>query len=608
MTAVYRLLFILCFSFLCSNLYASPQVIDQHSVRQTLPLNGNWHLSVNGFDADILIPTSIPFYGGVSTWTKQIELNLSQAPAVAFVEFKGIAGSAIVKMNGVEVGVLHPFTERRIDVAGAIDHQGPNELVVEIDDRLNIDTVPGADLDNLILVHGPIAHTFPFAWAADTGIIRDVNFVYSDEPVVTALLINQTVNDDLTRADLNVRIDIDYPVQINAYATVGILDEDGSLAGSCWHYGIHDSNFDCDIAIENPGLWSTDNPRLYDVVVFLYTLDGEVDAVYDRTGIKKTEIRGNAFYLNNERVFLRGVTRHDEYGQTGFVVNPVLLEKDINLIKASGANFVRTIHYPPDEAFLRRADEVGLLVSEEVPTWAHMDRAVPQQIAQEMVKSMVERDMNHPSVLFWVMGTANDMNEAEAYFPGAKQVARSMDLHRPISIQFDPGPFQVDEQLEYIDRAEAAGMDFFMQSYYWQFSNLDNTLQNLPDDFPVVASEWSGSEGSNRGPLTEPGGIAFFDFADPIGTGDFPEEYQALTMFQVNLGWFDHFVAVETENDPLPVAGLIYFNWNDITWTGIDFFYSGHEQKLRSGLVYEDREIKQLPFEMFKLFTSLMPQ
>ncbi|MCP4766469.1 MAG: hypothetical protein GY875_09370 [Gammaproteobacteria bacterium] len=198
MTAVYRLIFILNFSFLCSNLYASPQVIDQNSARQTFPLNGVWHLSVNDFEADILVPTGIPFLGGVSKWTKQIELNISQAPAVAIVEFKGIAGSAIVKMNDIEVGVLHPFAEKRIDVAG-----------------------------------------------------------------------------------------------------------------SCWHYGVHDSGFDCDIAIENPKLWSTDNPRLYDVFVSLYTSDGRVDTVYDRTGIKKTEIRGNAFYLNNKRLFLRGITRQE---------------------------------------------------------------------------------------------------------------------------------------------------------------------------------------------------------------------------------------------------------------------------------------------------------
>ncbi len=79
-------------------------------------------------------------------------------------------------------------------------------------------------------------------------------------------------------------------------------------------------------------------------------------------------------------------------------------------------------------------------------------------------------------------------------------------------------------------------------------------------------------------------------------------------MLQVILAWINYFAAVETENDPLPVAGLVYYNWSDTTWTGITFPYPGHEQKVRTGLVYEDREIKQYPFEMFKFFTSLMPQ
>ncbi len=74
--------------------------------------------------------------------------------------------------------------------------------------------------------------------------------------------------------------------------------------------------------------------------------------------------------------------------------------------------------------------------------------------------------MNHPSVLFWLMGSVNDLQEAEMYFPGAKQVARSIDTHRPVSIQFDPGPYLVDEQMQYIAKAKELGMDFYMQSAY----------------------------------------------------------------------------------------------------------------------------------------------
>lgn len=75
---------------------------------------------------------------------------------------------------------------------------------------------------------------------------------------------------------------------------------------------------------------------------------------------------------------------------------------DARTLKEMGLNIVRTSHYPDSPAFLDACDRLGLLVLEEIPGWQHIgeDRHW-RKLCVENVKAMIERDINHPSVVLW---------------------------------------------------------------------------------------------------------------------------------------------------------------------------------------------------------------
>ena len=167
--------------------------------------------------------------------------------------------------------------------------------------------------------------------------------------------------------------------------------------------------------IDKPRLWSAEKPNLYPVSIELKTTP--VEEVFEHfdyhLGVKKVECVGEVFKINGKKVKLRGVNRHDHHPLTGRYVDDATYEKDIALMKQANINFLRTSHYPDREYLYELCDRWGIYVMDEAnqeshgygyankvmgedPAWkdAHVDRAV----------SLVQRDKNHPSVIFWSLG------------------------------------------------------------------------------------------------------------------------------------------------------------------------------------------------------------
>ena len=112
--------------------------------------------------------------------------------------------------------------------------------------------------------------------------------------------------------------------------------------------------------------WSAENPRLYQLTVHLLSPQGDIaaEASYE-LGFRRVEIRGLDLLINGERVFIRGINRHDFDRETGRVVSPESMRADLVQMKQFGFNAVRTSHYPNDPAFLDLTDKLGLYVVAE---------------------------------------------------------------------------------------------------------------------------------------------------------------------------------------------------------------------------------------------------
>ena len=166
--------------------------------------------------------------------------------------------------------------------------------------------------------------------------------------------------------------------------------------------------------LDNPRLWSAEKPNLYTYGIDLLDNTGQRTEHFDyHLGVKRVECVGEIFKINGKNVKLRGVNRHDHHPVTGRYVDDKTYELDITLMKQANINFLRTSHYPDREYLYELCDRWGIYVMDEAnqeshgygyankvmgedPEWkdAHVDRAV----------SLVQRDKNHPSIIFWSLG------------------------------------------------------------------------------------------------------------------------------------------------------------------------------------------------------------
>lgn len=164
--------------------------------------------------------------------------------------------------------------------------------------------------------------------------------------------------------------------------------------------------------------WSAEIPNLYDLIITLSINGVEVEAIRQRVGFKHTEIKGNVFYFNNEKIKLLGVNHHDTNPKTGYVLTVDDMENDIKICKEFNVNCIRTSHYPPDPTFLDLCDEYGIYVIDEADIETHgiMPR---NHISHDLkwkrhywdrVLRMFQRDSNHASITMWSLG-----NEAGGY-------------------------------------------------------------------------------------------------------------------------------------------------------------------------------------------------
>jgi Glycosyl hydrolases family 2, TIM barrel domain/Glycosyl hydrolases family 2 len=572
------------------------------SQKNTLLLNGDWTVQINGQTMTVQVPTNVFFVGNVSVWTKSFTLNLQQAPVVAYLDFGGIANTATVKLNGFSIGSLVAYTHARLDVTTALSASGLNVLEVDIDDRLVPTTLPGGATGPFVAAFGNIGYMLPVAWAPTPGIVRNVSLFYSDRPAIMDAMASEVVSADLTQVTVTVKLLI-AGTSTGDTASVAIAGN-GAIVGSCQAKHKPNTDLACAISLRLPRLWSPSSPNLYDLWVELQDSQGVADFIHDQTGFRRFESRGNQLYLNGQPLFLRGITRHDIYANGSFVADEPTIVQDLQRLKQLGVNYIRCIHYPPDPRVAVIADQMGILLSEEIPAYADFTNPVVIQTAQSMMAAMIERDFNRPSVIFWIAGNGNVL-----YAPYLQQTAASAkaaDSTRPVSFVVDD-PLAVTPPVMQTDLGiiNSAGMDLYLQNGYWWPWVIAALVPSMPTDKPIIITEWAGAEGSNRGPLGPPSTAAFPGWTYD-GTGTFSEEFQATTMLYTLDGWLPYVTCTQSQTPC--VTGLTFYNFQDIEWPGLPFFGQGHYQTLHSGLFYEDRTPKAWPMAIFQYGISVLPQ
>ena len=158
-----------------------------------------------------------------------------------------------------------------------------------------------------------------------------------------------------------------------------------------------------------PALWNPEFPNRYQVVVSINAGKKTIHQITQKFGFRTVEVRPeDGIYVNNQKIIFKGVCRHTFWPSSGRTSSKQLAIDDVNLMKDMNMNAVRMSHYPPDQYFLDVCDSMGLFVLDELAGW---QKFYDTPTAKRLVKQVVERDVNHPSIVLWDNGNEGGFNK-----------------------------------------------------------------------------------------------------------------------------------------------------------------------------------------------------
>ena len=391
----------------------------------TIPVPGNWE--VQGYGMPIYTNVNYPFAKNppfiphddnpTGCYRHRFVIPEAWDNRRVILHFESGLAAMYVWVNGIEVGYSEGTkTAVEFDITGMVQH-GENVLAVK----------------GLRWADGSYLEDQDF-WRL-SGFDRGVKVYTVDDVRIADMFVISDLDEDYKRGlyTSTVTIENGRSQQFNGSVELQLIDKEGRVLIKESKQLVVEAGSTVDVAIERGlakvDLWSHEFPNLYTTLVALRGSDGAViEATSTRTGFRKVEIKDAQLLLNGRRLMINGVNIHEHNPATGHVVNRELMLKDIALMKQHNINAVRTSHYPQPTEWYDLCDEYGILLVDEANIEAHgcgtgwhesypqfhpSHRAEWMGTHHDRVRSMVERDKNHPSVILWSMG--NESSDGEVY-------------------------------------------------------------------------------------------------------------------------------------------------------------------------------------------------
>ncbi len=332
-----------------------------------------------------------------------------------FIVFEGSMTDTDVKVNGKTAGPTHrgSFYRFKYNITDKLIYGAKNLLEAEVGKMSSDMSVNNAER---------LADYWVFGGIYRPVYLEAVNREYIDYISVDA------------QSDGRFAMQV-FPKNImsGARVTAEITDMKGrKIASASVLLKKGDSVTTVKTAVAGVSPWTSETPNLYKVNVSLQRNDKTLYRLQERFGFRTIEVRrGDGIYVNGVQVKMKGVNRHCWWPETGRTLNDSLQLVDVNLIKEMNMNAVRCSHYPPDKRFLELCDSLGLYVINELAGW---QKAYSTVAGKPLVREMVQRDLNHPSIIFWANGNEGGTNkELDAEFTKWDYSARPVihPHHRP---------------------------------------------------------------------------------------------------------------------------------------------------------------------------------
>ena len=339
--------------------------------------------------------------GGTAWYRKTFTLNSSKN-SITIINFDGVYMDCDVWVNGRLIGT-HPYgyTAFNFDITDFLKPAGQENVIA-------------------VKVRNEGKNS---RWYSGSGIYRHV-WLIQKQPVHIShngvFITTQNISSEKAHLNIASIVENKTTKESGVKLIIKVIDRNGNISQttetSARKIPAGQQEITQDVTIPNPVLWSPEDPALYTAEIQVVA-DGIVtDNVSTNFGIRTIHFDAQTgFTLNGKNILLKGGCMHNDNGFLGSATIDRAEERRVELMKAYGFNAIRTSHNPPSEQFLDACDRTGILVIDEAfDMWERPKNPQDYHLYfkdwwKKDIESMVLRDRNHPSVIFWSIG--NELNE-----------------------------------------------------------------------------------------------------------------------------------------------------------------------------------------------------
>jgi hypothetical protein len=332
------------------------------------------------------------FYDEKGMYKHRFNVPASWKGKKIFIVFEGSMTDTEVKINGKKAGDIHQgaFYRFKYDITDKLVFGKENTIEATVAKMSDDASVNNAER---------LADYWVFG-----GIFRPVYLEAVPQNYIDYIAIDAKADGKFSMQVMMKNL------QQDGTLTADILDKSGKKIASIKQpVQKNDSAAVLHTTVDRPLQWTSETPNLYKVQVSLSNASGIAYRLNEKFGFRTIEVRrGDGIYLNGVQVKMKGVNRHCFWPETGRTLNDAIQLQDVLLLKEMNMNAVRCSHYPPDKKFLELCDSLGIYVLNELAGW---QKFYATAVGQKLVKELVLRDLNHPSIIFWDNGNEGGTNK-----------------------------------------------------------------------------------------------------------------------------------------------------------------------------------------------------
>ena len=454
------------------------------AIMADIKVPGNWQVQGYGkmHYSDLwynfpINPPYVPTENPTGIYKRQFMIDESFKDKKILLRFCGVDSAFHVWVNGEEVGYSKGArNEAEFDISKFVHEDAANDLTVRVYQWSDGTYLEDQDM----------------WWLS--GIFRDVELLGVPYAGINDFKVIADLDDKYEKGLLDLSYTLREPK--GQSVEVELIDSKGQQVLSQKITGDKSS---LHAEIPNVAHWTAETPVLYQLLISVFEGDKLIEVIPQKVGFRNIRLAGEVFLVNGVAIKFKGVNRHDYNPRNGRVVSKEEIEKDILLMKQFNINAIRTSHYPASAYLYDLCDEYGMYVIDETDLechgfeltgkydWISDDPKWEMSYVSRMVR-MIERDKNHPSIIFWSLGNESAFG---TNFVKMTEVAKKMDPTRLVHYE---GDFEV----------EAA--DIYSTMYSWLEHPTKQPLMETiikESKKPHILCEYGHAMGNGPGNLKE---------------------------------------------------------------------------------------------------------